>query len=77
MIGGYHVRFCEKLGVRFLFLTRQRFWRTIKYQYIYLNPENNDLKLYKGIKKWIERYYNRAHQESNRMKPNIIYYNAA
>jgi len=29
----------------------ERFWRTIKYQYIYLNPENNGLELYKGIKK--------------------------
>jgi len=28
----------------------ERFWRTIKYQYIYLNPENNGLELYKEIK---------------------------
>jgi len=55
----------------------ERFWRTIKYQYIYLNPVNNGLELYKGIKKWIERYHNRDHQGINRMKPNIIYYDAA
>jgi len=55
----------------------ERFWRTKKYQYIYLNSENNGLELYKGIKKWIERYHNRDHQGINRMKPNIIYYNAA
>jgi len=49
----------------------------MKYQYIYLNPENNGLELYKGIKKWIEQYHNRDHQGINRMKPNIIYYDAA
>jgi len=41
----------------------------------YLNPENNNLELYKGLKKWIKRYHNRDHQEINKMKPNIIYYN--
>jgi len=50
---------------------------TIKYQYIYLNPENNSLELYKRIKKWIERYHNRNNQGINKMKPNITDYNAA
>jgi len=55
----------------------ERFWRTIKYQYIYLNPVNNGLELYKGIKKWINRYHNRDHQGIDRNKPALIYRNAA
>ena len=50
MMGDYQVRFCEKLGVRLPLLTRQRFWRTIKYHYIYLNPENKGLELNKELK---------------------------
>ncbi|MDL2331117.1 IS3 family transposase, partial [Odoribacter sp. OttesenSCG-928-A06] len=41
----------------------ERFWRTIKYEYIYLNPAENGIVLQKGIREFIE-YYNdrRAHQ---------------
>lgn len=55
----------------------ERFWRTIKYQHIYLNPAKNGLDLYLGIKKWIERYHNRDHQGIDRKKPKTIYQNAA
>ncbi|WP_281253673.1 IS3 family transposase [Labilibaculum filiforme] len=55
----------------------ERFWRTIKYQYIYLNPSDNGLDLYQGIKKWMERYHNRDHQGIGRNKPALIYCNAA
>lgn len=47
----------------------ERFWRTIKYQYIYLNPKDNGLDLYLGIKNWLERYHNRDHQGIDREKP--------
>ena len=50
----------------------ERFWRTIKYQYIFLNPANNGLALYAGIKKWIDRYHNRDHQGIERKKPNVL-----
>ena len=53
------------------------FLRKIKYQYICPNTANNGLKLYKEIKKQIERYHNRDHQEINKMKPAVIYYNVA
>jgi len=43
-----------------------RFWRKIKHQYIYLNPVSSGLEFYQGIKKWIERYHNRDHQEIKR-----------
>ena len=55
----------------------ERFWRTIKYQYIYLNLAKNGLQLYNGIRKWIERYHNRDHQGINRKKPFRIYSCAA
>uniref|UniRef100_UPI001F443E50 IS3 family transposase n=1 Tax=Portibacter marinus TaxID=2898660 RepID=UPI001F443E50 len=35
----------------------ERFWRTIKYEHIYLNPTNETLQLYRGIEKYIA-YYN-------------------
>jgi putative transposase len=55
----------------------ERFWRTIKYQHIYLNPADNGLNLYFGIKKWIDRYHNRDHQGIKRNKPKNIFKNAA
>ncbi|MEL6502083.1 MAG: IS3 family transposase [Cyanobacteria bacterium J06623_1] len=47
----------------------ERFWRTIKYQHIYLNPADNGWMLYRGIKQWLKRYHNRAHQGIGRIKP--------
>jgi len=47
----------------------ERFWRTIKYQHIYLNPVDNGLDLYRGIKNWLNRYHHRAHQGIGRVKP--------
>ena len=38
----------------------EQFWRTIKRGYVYLNPANDGLELYRGIKKYIT-YYNRRH----------------
>lgn len=35
----------------------ERFWRSIKYEYIYINPTENVMDLYKGTKEYIE-YYN-------------------
>lgn len=35
----------------------ERFWRTIKYEHIYLNPAEDTLRLYAGIEKYID-YYN-------------------
>lgn len=55
----------------------ERFWRTLKYQHIYLNPANNGLQLYQGIQQWLEHYHHRAHQGINRKKPTDIYHQAA
>jgi len=54
----------------------ERFWRTLKYQYIYLNPKDNSLELYLGIKQWLERYHYRKHQGINN-KPQNTYCKAA
>lgn len=54
----------------------ERFWRTIKYQHIFLNPAQDGITLYKGIQKWIEKYHNKKHQGINQ-KPIEKYKNAA
>ena len=54
----------------------ERFWRTIKYQHIYLNPASDGIRLYIGIKKWLQRYHNKNHQGINQ-KPIEKYRNAA
>jgi len=50
----------------------ERFWRTIKYQHIYLNPANDGIELYAGIKKWLDRYHHRNHQGID-AKPGMVY----
>ena len=51
----------------------ERFWRTIKYDHIYLNPAGNGLELYQGIKKWLERYHCRDHQGIANQKPKEVF----
>ena len=52
----------------------ERFWRTIKYEYIYIHPEDTDAELYQGIKRFIDDYnYNRRHQGINHRVPGKIY----
>ena len=55
----------------------ERFWRTIKYQHIYLNPAEDGISLYMGIKKWLEKYHYKAHQGIERKKPSELYLMAA
>lgn len=55
----------------------ERFWGTLKQNYGYLNPaEEEGLALYDGIKTFIIKYNNRYHQGINREKP-IRYLKAA
>jgi len=52
----------------------ERFWRTIKYDYLFLNDFNNQLELEKGIYNWIHYYNNfRAHQSLNYNYPMNVY----
>lgn len=55
----------------------ERFWRTIKYQHIYLRPADNGLDLFKGIDRWIDKYNKKAHQGIDRIKPIIKYKSVA
>ena len=42
----------------------ERFWKTIKYEYIYIQPEENGAVLFFGIKRFIDNYnYHRRHQD--------------
>ncbi len=55
----------------------ERFWRTLKYQYIYLNPPEDGISLFNGIKNWIDKYHYRRHQGIELKRPVDIYKNAA
>ena len=33
----------------------ERFWKTIKYEYIYILPEENGATLYSGIKRYLSK----------------------
>jgi putative transposase len=46
----------------------ERFWKTIKYDYIYLNPCDNGFELYEGVRKHIDYYHQKKHQ-SIKMSP--------
>ena len=50
----------------------ERFWKNIKYNYIYLNPCDNGLQLFEGVQKHIE-YYNQKKHQTTRKKPNEAY----
>lgn len=55
----------------------ERFWRTLKYQHVYLNPADNGLQLHQGIANWITHYHSRDHQGIGRTKPYSRYKKAA
>lgn len=52
----------------------ERFWRTIKRDYVYLFPPINGWELEKGLGRFIKRYnFERSHQGINRKKPVEVY----
>jgi putative transposase len=56
----------------------ERFWRSLKYDYVYLRPANDGLELYQGVKEHIN-YYNHTlhHQGIGRRIPADLYKPAA
>jgi len=52
----------------------ERFWRSIKYEKIYLNPPNDGLDLYNKVEEYVE-YYNkkRRHSSLNDHRPYDLY----
>lgn len=53
----------------------ERFWRSYKYEYLYLNPPNGGLELYQGTEEYM-RFYNheRPHQSLTYRVPAELYY---
>lgn len=50
----------------------ERFWRTIKKNYLYLSPAETGTKLYQQVEHYITYYNNRFHQ-GIKTKPNVLY----
>ena len=56
----------------------ERLWRTVKQEYVYLNPEKDTQALYNGLKKFFEYYNNqRTHQGIGRKLPIQMYLQVA
>jgi putative transposase len=56
----------------------ERFWRSLKYDYVYLHPANDGLELYQGLKDYISYYnYGLKHQGIGRRIPADLYKKAA
>ena len=52
----------------------ERFWRSIKYEHIYLHPANGGIDLLKGVRKYIDFYNNeRRHDSLGQIAPNDFY----
>ena len=49
-----------------------RFWKTLKYDYVYLNPCDNGGELLKAIQNHID-YYNQKKHQATRMSPQEAY----
>jgi len=41
----------------------ERFWRSLKYDYVYLNPANDGLELYQGLKSYFNYYNHELHHQ--------------
>jgi putative transposase len=53
----------------------ERYWRTYKYEFVYLNPPNGSWDLYYGTKKYVEYYNNeRRHDSIGKCTPNEYYF---
>lgn len=53
----------------------ERFWRSLKQEYVYLNPPNGGMELFAGVKKYVT-FYNtqRRHKSHNHLTPDEIFY---
>ena len=52
----------------------ERFWRTIKYEYVFIDHPNTGEGLYKGLATYVERYNSRRlHQSLGYKTPDEIY----
>ena len=51
----------------------ERFWKSLKYDYIYLNPCDNGLDLFEGVQNHIQ-YYNQKKHQSIKKSPDVSYH---
>lgn len=42
----------------------ERLWRSLKYEHLYLNPAEDGLALYQGLKQWFDFYNDHRHHQS-------------
>lgn len=53
----------------------ERLWRSLKYEYVYLNPANGGVELYQGIQKYLSFYNNeRIHQNLEYKVPKELFF---
>ncbi|NTV26541.1 MAG: IS3 family transposase [Chlorobiaceae bacterium] len=53
----------------------ERLWRSVKYEYLYLNPPADGLELYKGLKHWFNDYNkDRRHTSLYGEVPETVYF---
>jgi len=50
----------------------ERFWKSIKHDYIYLNPPGDGFELFEGVQNHIN-YYNQKIHHSTKQKPDYKY----
>lgn len=56
----------------------ERFWRSLKYDHVYLFPAEDGIELYRGLKEYFHYYNNElSHQGINRQIPATLYKPAA
>lgn len=53
----------------------ERFWKTLKYDYVYLNPCDNGLELFEGVQGHIAYYHQKRHHTTG-LKPEEAYRNS-
>lgn len=52
----------------------ERFWRSLKYEHIYLNPKQDAIALFKGIEEYMTWYNEvRRHSSLDERRPNEVY----
>ncbi len=52
----------------------ERLWQTVKQDYVYLNPAEDGIELYKGLKGFFKYYnYQKTHQGIGRVRPVEVY----
>jgi len=56
----------------------ERFWRTLKQDYVYMHPATDGTELFKGLRTFIHYYNNKkTHQGIERKRPIDLYQQAA